>query len=95
MTVFLLLGISLLLALVGLNAFDYETDPALAFLRPIGDHLNAILGGIVTISLAIIGLLRNPFIDRTRFWFVLPIAISSLTFLLQGFSSSSKAIKPP
>jgi hypothetical protein len=49
----------LLVALVGLKVIDYEVNPSLAFLRPVGDHLNTLLGGIVTISLVVIGLFRN------------------------------------
>jgi hypothetical protein len=93
--IFLLLGISVLVALAGLKVFDYESYDALAFLKPIERYFNPLLGGIVTISLAIIGLFRNPFMDRTRFWFLIPIAISSLAFLLQGFCPHCHTIQPP
>jgi hypothetical protein len=75
--VFSLIAVSILLTLIGLHVINPGWLP---ILKSINTHMNALFGGIVTISLAAIGLISKPIMNRTRFWFMIPILISATVF---------------
>jgi hypothetical protein len=78
--VFSLIGVSTFLTLIALHVINPEWLPTL---KQINTHINALLGGIVTVSLAAIALTSKPIMNRTRFWFLIPILISATGFLLE------------
>jgi hypothetical protein len=78
-TIFSLIAISLFFTLIGLQIINSEW---LWILKPIEKNLNVLLGGIVTVSVAAIGLINKPIMISTRFWFIIPIVISGIGFLL-------------
>jgi hypothetical protein len=77
--IFSLIAISVFFTLIGLQIIN---PMWLWLLKPIENNLNVLLGGIVTVSIAAIGLISKPIMFRTRFWFIFPIIISGIGFLL-------------
>jgi hypothetical protein len=78
--VFSLIAVATFLTLIALNVINPEWLPVL---KSIHTHINGLFAGIVTISLAAIGLISKPTMNRTRFWFLIPILISATGFLLE------------
>jgi hypothetical protein len=78
--VFSLIAVSIFLTLIGLHVINPGWLP---ILKSINTHMKALSGGIVTVSLAAIGLISKPIMNRTRFWFMIPILISATGFLLE------------
>jgi hypothetical protein len=76
--VFLLIGASLFFSLISTGLVDSRWS---FIFKRIEQHLNAFFGGIVTISVAAIGFSNKPMLNKTRFWFIVPIIISG--FLLE------------
>ena len=78
--VFALIEASVFFTLISLHLIKAEW---LFLLKPIQQHLNTFFGGLVTISVAAIGFSNKPILSRTRFWFIIPIVISAIGFLLR------------
>jgi hypothetical protein len=78
--VFSLIAVATFLTLIALNVINPEWLPVL---KSIHTHINGLFAGIVTISLAAIGLISKPTMNRARFWFLIPILISATGFLLE------------
>lgn len=85
--IFSLLGLSIVIFLFNLKIVDLaigdfsidssEYNP----LKQISVYRDAITGGIITASSAIIGFIGGPFTNRARFWFLAHIFISGLSYL--------------
>jgi hypothetical protein len=65
--------------MIGLQVINSEW---LWILKPIDKNLDTLFGGLVTVSIAAIGFINRPIMIRTRFWFVVPIVVSGIGFLL-------------
>lgn len=86
--VFFLIGVSIFLLALGGIDIDYNTQSSLLFLKPFQDNLNAFFAGLVTACFAAIGLIRNPIMNRTRFWFVIPIIVCAIGYVITNSGSS-------
>jgi hypothetical protein len=86
--VFFLIGFSLFLSVLSAINIDYDEQQWLLFLEPFQDNLEAFYGGLVTACFAAIGLIRNPIMNKTRFWFLIPIIISAIGFMIMNYDSS-------
>lgn len=87
--VFSLIGLSILFTVLGRLEIDFETYNWLFFLEPIQDNLNTLFGGLFTACLAAIGLIRNPIMNRTRFWFLMPMIITAFGFMISNINEFS------
>jgi len=77
--VFFLIGLSTSFSLIGTQIIDTSIIP----FNHIYFHINTLLGGIITVSLASIGFMKKCATNRTRLWLIFPIIISSIGFLLK------------
>lgn len=77
--IFSLIILSAIFTLIGLQVINSEW---LWLLKPIDKNLDTLFGGIVTVSIAAIGFINKPIMIRTRFWFIVPIVVSGIGFLL-------------
>ncbi len=80
LAVFSLIGVSTLLSLISTKVIAHDS---IIILQPIAEHMNTIFGGLITAALAALGFMKNPSTNRTRFYFLIPIIISAVGFLLQ------------
>lgn len=74
----MLTGISLIATLISTGIIQ---NIDVIVIKQIFAHANTIFGGIITISMAIIGIFRAPIYNRLRYWFTIPMIISSIGFL--------------
>jgi hypothetical protein len=77
----LLSGLALFSGLVASKTINADS---ISLVAPMYDNINAILGGIITASLAGFSLMKHSWTNRTRYWFILPVVISALGYLLKG-----------
>jgi hypothetical protein len=48
-------------------------------------NIDKITGAMITITITVIGLLRQDFTNRTRLWLIIPIIILIVSFLIKNF----------
>jgi hypothetical protein len=83
--VYLFLGGSLFLFLLDRLAASLTEQSTSALAQSILNNFDTILGGFVTLCFIAMGLLKQPFTNRTRFWLAIPIAIATITYLAHVF----------
>jgi hypothetical protein len=74
-----LIALSIIVSLISTKILDYPFSA----ISTIKLYDNYIFGFMFTISFAAMGLIRNPIMYVTRWWFLLPIGISILGFIFQ------------
>jgi hypothetical protein len=79
--VYSLIGSSVFFTLLSLGLISAEWSH---ILKPIYENLNVLFGGLVTVSVAAIGFSNKPLLNKTRFWFIIPIVISVIGFLFKS-----------
>lgn len=85
---FSLIGISIFISIISTKlGHGYEhlvnIENVYPILHQIYTKVDPVFGGLITISLAAIGFMRSYSLSKTRFWFIIPIIISALGFLLK------------
>jgi len=85
---FALIAVSLILFLISTKTFHgYENlidlNSIYTLSHRIYSQVDTIFAGIVTVSLAAIGFMRSYSLNKTRFWFIIPVIISVLGFLFK------------
>lgn len=79
-TVFSMIGLSTFTTILALKWIDPSINIVLTHIY---NHANHIFAGIITASLAAIGLSKDSSTVRTRFWFLVPMAISAIGALFK------------
>lgn len=87
--VFLLLtGTTIFITLINLqfplNFSTIKINNSFPFLD-IVDNIDRITGAMIPITIAVIGLLRQDFTNRTRLWLIVPLIILVVNFLIKYF----------
>jgi len=95
-TVFSMIGVSIILACLSSKTMDQGILSLISskdmsknislILNTIQQHSDTLFGGIFTASLAAIGFMKNFSTNRTRFWFLIPMAISGIGFLIKNIT---------
>ncbi len=77
-----LIAASLIFLYVGLKPILLSPNPILDVIYP---HLSTLYAGVFTASVTIAGLMTKSFTNKTRFWLILPIIITIIGFIVNGY----------
>ena len=74
-----LIALSIIFAITAIITVDFGHS----IIAAVKSHVNTLFGGIITVSIAAIGYIRKPIMNVTRWWFLIPIGISVVGYILQ------------